>query len=56
MSLLNLGAGASNWVGPAIVALFLPIVGVGGVMWIYPALYLCCAVLTSFLKLPEEEA
>ena len=34
MSLLNLGAGASNWVGPAIVWLFLPRSGVGGVMWI----------------------
>lgn len=54
MSLLNLGAGASNWVGPAIVALFLPLVGVGGVMWIYAVLYLVSAVLTLFLTLPEE--
>ncbi len=56
MSLLNLGAGASNWVGPAIVALFLPIVGVGGVMWIYAVLYLVSAVLTLLLTLPSEEA
>jgi len=56
MSMLNLGAGASNWVGPAIVALFLPIVGVGGVMWIYAVLYVISAVLTLLLKLPEEEA
>ncbi len=55
MSLLNLGAGASNWVGPAIVALFLPVVGVGGVMWIYAVLYLISAVLTMFLTLPSEE-
>lgn len=55
MSLLNLGAGASNWVGPAIVALFLPIVGVGGVMWIYAVLYLISAVLTLLLTLPSEE-
>ncbi len=54
MSLLNLGAGASNWVGPAIVALFLPLVGVGGVMWIYAVLYLISAVLTLFLTLPDE--
>jgi len=55
MSLLNLGAGASNWVGPAIVALFLPAVGVGGVMWIYAVLYLVSAALTLFLTLPDEE-
>jgi polyol permease family len=56
MSLLNLGAGASNWAGPAIVGLFLPLVGVGGVMWIYAVLYLVSAVLTLFLRLPSEEA
>ncbi len=55
MSLLNLGAGASNWVGPAIVALFLPLVGVGGVMWIYAVLYLISAVMTLFLTLPPED-
>ena len=55
MSLLNLGAGASNWVGPAIVALFLPAVGVAGVMWIYAALYLLSAALTAFLTLPAEK-
>ena len=56
MSLLNLGAGASNWVGPAIVAVFLPVVGVAGVMWIYAVLYLLSAVLTLFLTLPAEKA
>lgn len=54
MSLLNLGAGASVWVGPAIVALFLKPLGVVGVMWIYAGLYLLSAVLTIFLTLPEE--
>jgi polyol permease family len=56
MSLLNLGAGASNWVGPAIVGLFLPMVGVGGVMWIYAMLYVLSAVMTLFLKLPSESS
>jgi hypothetical protein len=55
MSLLNLGAGASNWVGPAIVWLFKPAVGVGGVMWIYAILYLISAGLTLLLTLPQEE-
>lgn len=54
MSMLNLGAGASVWVGPAIVGLFLPGVGVAGVMWIFAVLYLISAGLTLFLTLPAE--
>lgn len=54
MSMLNLGAGASVWVGPAIVGLFLPVVGVAGVMWIFAGLYLISAVLAMFLTLPDE--
>ena len=56
MSLLNLGAGASNWFGPAIVYLFLQPLGVGGVMWIYAGLYLLSAVLALFLTLPPDDA
>lgn len=55
MSILNLGAGASVWVGPAIVGLFLPTLGVGGVMWIFAGLYVLSAVLTLFLTLPDDE-
>jgi len=55
MSLLNLGAGASNWVGPAIVYLFKPAVGVGGVMWIYAVMYLASAGLALILTLPPEQ-
>jgi polyol permease family len=54
MSMLNLGAGASTWVGPAIAGVFLPIVGVGGVMWIFAVLYLISAALAMTLKLPSE--
>jgi len=54
MSMLNLGAGASVWVGPAIAGVFLPLVGVAGVMWIFAVLYLISAVLTLFLTLPAE--
>lgn len=56
MSLLNLGAGASAWVGPAVVALFLTRIGVVGVMWIYAVLYLIGAGLTLFLALPADDA
>jgi polyol permease family len=54
MSMLNLGAGASTWVGPAIVGIFLPLVGVAGVMWIFAVLYLISAALAFTLKLPTE--
>jgi polyol permease family len=56
MSMLNLGAGASVWVGPALVALFLPRVGVAGVMWIFAVLYLISGMLALFLTLPAEES
>jgi polyol permease family len=55
MSMLNLGAGASVWAGPAIVALFLVPLGVGGVMWIFSILYVLSALMTLFLSLPAEE-
>lgn len=35
---------------------FLPIVGVGGAMWIYAVLYLISAGLTLLLTLPGEGA
>jgi polyol permease family len=56
MSMLNLGAGASVWVGPALVAVFLPQVGVAGVMWIFAVLYLISGMLALFLTLPTELA
>jgi polyol permease family len=56
MSMLNLGAGASVWAGPAITWLFLPSLGVAGVMWIFAVLYLVSAGLTLLLKLPGESA
>ncbi len=55
MSLLNLGAGASNWLGPGILSLFWKSHGVGVVMWIYAGLYLVSAVMTLFLTLPKDE-
>jgi polyol permease family len=54
MSMLNLGAGASTWVGPAIVGLCLAPFGVGGVMWIFAILYVISAALAWTLTLPSE--
>ncbi|MGC9973589.1 MAG: MFS transporter [Bryobacteraceae bacterium] len=55
MSILNLGAGASAWVGPAVAGIFLPLFGVGGVMWIYAILYFISAALTWTMKVPEDK-
>jgi polyol permease family len=56
LSLLNLGAGASVWVGPAIVGLLLGRVGVVGVMWVFAGLYLLSGFLALTLTLPEESS
>jgi MFS family permease len=59
LSLLNLGAGASVSVGPALVALFLRPFGVRGVIWIFAALYLLSALLALQLRfdpMPQEDA
>lgn len=54
MSLLNLGAGASVWIGPAVVYLVEPFFGIFGVMVVYAVIYLISAVLTWFLTLEPE--
>ncbi|WP_073755938.1 MFS transporter [Streptomyces sp. CB03234] len=56
MSALNLGAGASTFLGPALVGVFLGPLGVQGVMWIFAMLYLASAVMALFLKLPDPVA
>lgn len=56
MAILNLGAGASAWVGPAVVGIFLPRVGVGGVMWIFAVLYAISALLTLRMKVQENRS
>lgn len=55
MAALNLGAGASVMVGPAIAGIFLGMVGVQGVMLIFAGLYVVSAILVLFLKLPGEQ-
>jgi putative hydrolase of the HAD superfamily len=55
ISMLNLGAGASAWLGPALVGVFLGPLGVGGVMWLFAALYLVSAILALFLTSPEHQ-
>jgi len=52
MAILNLGAGLSVFVGPAIVGAFIGLVGNTGLIWILAGLYLFAAVLTLFISLP----
>ncbi|WPP02005.1 MFS transporter [Pseudomonas sp. HR96] len=53
LSVLSLGAGASTWVGPAVVAIFSERFGLAGVVWAFTGLYALSAVLMLFLKDPE---
>lgn len=54
MAILNLGAGLPVFVGPAIVGLFIGLVGNEGVIWILAALYLVSAIITKFITLPDN--
>lgn len=55
MSVLNLGAGLSVFLGPAIVGLFIGVLGTSGVIWILAGLYFLSAILTGFVKLPKDK-
>lgn len=55
LSVFNLGSGISIWLGPAIAGIFLPRIGVGGVIWIFAMLYLLAAVVGLFLTNPKLE-
>ncbi|MFP3989539.1 MFS transporter [Streptomyces sp. E11-3] len=54
LAALNLGAGASTFVGPAVVAIFVGPLGVEGVVWIFAGMYAVSTVLALFLKLPDD--
>src|SRR5699024_4269621 len=54
MAILNLGAGLPVFVGPAIVGLFIGLVGNEGVIWILALLYFASAIMTWFITLPDE--
>jgi polyol permease family len=56
MSIMNLGSGMSTWIGPAIAGLFLPLLGVSGVIWIFAFMYLVAAVISATLRIPGIRA
>jgi len=56
LSILGLGAGASTWVGPAIVGLCEGVFGFGleGVVWAFAVIYLAAAGMTTVLSISPE--
>ncbi|WP_369311257.1 MFS transporter [Providencia rettgeri] len=55
MSVLNLGTGLSVVIGPAIVGLFIHLIGPGGVTWLVAGLYFFGALITNFLDEPTKQ-
>lgn len=49
----NLAAGLSNFCGPLVATISLPLIGFAGVCWIYAGLYVLGAVLTCFIKVDQ---
>lgn len=49
MAILNLGAGLAVFVGPAVVAVFRPLLGISGVVWIFAVMYVASAIMSFFL-------
>jgi predicted MFS family arabinose efflux permease len=56
MSIMNLGSGLSTFIGPAIAGVFLPIMGVSGVMWFFAIMYIVAAGISYTLRLPGVRA
>jgi hypothetical protein len=46
----------STWIGPAIAGVFLPLLGVSGVIWIFAFMYLTAAVISFTLRIPGVHA
>ena len=56
MSILNLGAGLSAFVGPAIIGLVYSLGGGGtAIIWSFAGLYVLTIFLCKFIALPEEK-
>jgi MFS family permease len=56
MSIMNLGSGMSTFIGPAVAGLFLPVLGVSGVIWIFAFMYVVAAVISYTLRIPGVRA
>ncbi|MBS1813277.1 MAG: MFS transporter [Acidobacteria bacterium] len=56
MSIMNLGSGLSIGLGPALVGIFRPLLGIQGVIWVFAGMYLIAAFISYSLKMPHEYA
>jgi polyol permease family len=56
MSIMNLGSGMSTFIGPAVAGLFLPVLGVSGVIWIFAFMYVVAAGISYTLRIPGVRA
>ncbi|SMF86794.1 polyol permease family [Paenibacillus uliginis N3/975] len=55
MSILNLGAGLSAFVGPVLVTLFIGILGYTGITWMFACLFLASSFIMIFITLPDKK-
>jgi hypothetical protein len=46
----------STFIGPAVAGVFLPLLGVSGVIWIFAFMYLTAAVISYTLRIPGVRA
>ncbi|ELR0534463.1 MFS transporter [Escherichia coli] len=53
ISVQNLGGGLSNFIGPALAAVFLSYFGIKGVIISYSCLYFIAAIITFFIKVNQ---
>ena len=56
MSIVNLGAGLSAFIAPAIAYAVIGTIGAQGVVWVFAILYFISAIITRFITTPEEDA
>lgn len=54
ISVYNLSAGLSNFLAPAIATVFMPLIGVKGVVFIYAACYMLAFILTFAIQCDHE--
>lgn len=54
IAILNLGAGLPVFVGPALVGLFIGVLGNEGIIWLLSILYFISAIITRYIKLPHN--
>lgn len=55
MAVLNLGAGLSTFVAPALALAFIGPLGAEGVIWIFSLLHIVSAVIVKFIHVPEDK-